>query len=236
MARHSRLKPKLMLVFLVLVTTTLALWLGLVPQRMSPFEPVDLASNDQWFLNLRLAALRRDKNLCRKTLLPPYVKSKMVFDKPIKKGCGWYNAVRLSEVGEARLSTGTTTCELAAALSMWMTHVVQPAARSNFGSDVARIDQMGTYSCRNIIGNQKWRTVRSQHAKANAIDISGFRLKNGRHIRVLSDWKKETPNGRFLRQIHRRSCRYFRVALSPNYNPAHKDHFHFDRGFFKACR
>ncbi len=236
MVRRSRLKSKLFLVFLVFSTTAAAFWMGLIPQRMSPFAPLDLAASEQWFLDPRLAVLRRDPALCREILRPPYIDARAILDKPVRNGCGWNNAVRIVEAGNAKISAGTTTCELAAAFAMWVTHVVQPAAREVFGTTVSRIEQMGTYSCRNIIGNQKWRTVRSQHATANAIDISGFRLKNGRRIRVVKDWKDVGADGHFLRTIHSRSCRFFRVALSPDYNPAHKDHFHFDRGLLKTCR
>ena len=45
------------------------------------------------------------------------------------------------------------TCEAAAALALWVEHEVQPLAVSTFGSRVAGIEDMGTYSCRNMIGN-----------------------------------------------------------------------------------
>jgi hypothetical protein len=48
---------------------------------------------------------------------------------------------------------------------------------------------MGAYSCRNMIGDSKWTNLRSQHALANAIDISGFKLADGRVITVAKDYK-----------------------------------------------
>ena len=99
-----------------------------------------------------------------------------------------------------------------------------------------RLGDMGTYDCRNIVGNPLWKGLRSQHATANAIDISGFTLADGRSISVLKDWKGEGKDAEFLHEVHRRSCRYFRVALGPNFNVAHANHFHFDRGLMWTCR
>jgi hypothetical protein len=81
---------------------------------------------------------------------------------------------------------------------------------------------------------------RSQHASANAVDISGFTLGDGRQITVAKGWNDAgSPAGdsaKFLRAIHQGACRYFRVALSPAFNSAHHDHFHLDRGPLQRCR
>ena len=44
------------------------------------------------------------------------------------------------------------------------------------------------------------------------------------------------PDGLFLARVHESACRYFRVAIGPAYNAAHRDHFHYDRGPYTACR
>jgi hypothetical protein len=117
-----------------------------------------------------------------------------------------------------------------------MRHVVQPAASQMLGSRVASVEHLGTYACRNIRGSPSFANHPSEHASANALDLSGFRLADGRRITVLGDWREDTPAGRFLRQIHAGACRYFRVAIGPEYNAAHRNHFHFDRGRWRACR
>jgi hypothetical protein len=113
---------------------------------------------------------------------------------------------------------------------------VQPLALAVFGSRVAALQDMGTYSCRNIVGNEPWAKMRRQHALANALDIGGFRLEDGRQISVAKDWKGKGPEARFLRAAHERACRYFRVAIGPDFNPAHANHLHYDRGIFKTCK
>jgi hypothetical protein len=45
-----------------------------------------------------------------------------------------------------------TSCPVAAALHLWETRVVQPAAELHFGTQVARITHSGSYSCRRTYG------------------------------------------------------------------------------------
>lgn len=234
--RRARLASKLLLSALVGITTFAAFWLGLVPQRYSPFAPIRLDVADQWFIDPRLAALRRDRDLCRAVLKAPHATASPISDKKLNDGCGWINAVRVVKLGGANLTVGRITCEMTAAMALWIDYVVQPAAERYFGTNVARVQQMGTYSCRNIIGSNSWRNVRSQHATANAIDVRGFELADGNTINVKRDWRGSSKKARFLRRIHAESCRYFRASLSPNFNAAHHDHFHFDRGLFNTCR
>jgi hypothetical protein len=117
-----------------------------------------------------------------------------------------------------------------------MDYEVPPLAQEIFGKRVTGLGDFGTYDCRNIIGNPIWKATRSQHASANALDISGFTFEDGRQISVLRDWSDKGPEGRFLHEAHRQACRYFRVALGPEFNAAHKNHFHFDRGLMWTCR
>ncbi len=185
---------------------------------------------------MRLAALKGDASLCQAVLKTPLVEASAIPDEPIINGCGWKNAVRLSNAGGTRLSADKVTCEMAAALTMWLEHEVQAAAERNFSERVTSVKHMGTYACRNIAGSKFWKGFRSQHATASAIDIESFTLSGGRAISVLRNWKGDTPEARFLHEIHSRACRYFRVAIGPDFNAAHANHFHFDRGALKSCR
>jgi len=106
------------------------------------------------------------------------------------------------------------------------------AANDILGRQVAEIITYGTYSCRNVAGTSS----RSQHATANAIDIAGFRLKDGRVVNVQDHWGERSDEGRFLRKVHRGACRLFSVTLGPDYNAAHADHFHFDMGSGDTCK
>jgi hypothetical protein len=196
---------------------------------------LDLDQSDAWFLDWRLAALRDRPDLCRRVLKPPHIVASPIEDQPPQKGCGWANAVRVVSAGGAHAGFDKITCEAAAALALWVEHGVQPLAHELLGRSVTALESMGSYACRNMAGNPLWLARRSEHASANALDVAGFRLGDGRRISVAHDWRSQGVEGRFLRAVHARACRYFRVVLGPDYNSAHHDHFHLDRGLFWSC-
>jgi hypothetical protein len=99
---------------------------------------------------------------------------------------------------------------------------------------VTRLEHFGSYSCRNVYGRTN--APLSRHATADAVDIAGFTLASGARIRVIDDWGGADRNGVFLRAVRDGACRVFDGVLSPDYNLAHRDHFHFDRGGFRVCR
>lgn len=236
MRRRGRVFARLLLLVLLAAVAVAAFWFGLVPQRLSPFSPISLKEPSHWFLDARLATLRRDAPLCNAVLSAPDAIATPIAPRPYKDGCGWENGVRVSKAGGAEVGLDPVTCEVAVAAALWVQHEVQPVAQEIFGQRVTKIRDMGTYDCRNIIGRKVWQDMRSQHATANAWDIAGFTLEDGRYISVLRDWRGSEREARFLHEVHARACRYFRVALSPNFNAAHKDHFHFDRGPLWTCR
>ena len=113
---------------------------------------------------------------------------------------------------------------------------VQAAAREILNTRVVAVQSLGAYSCRNIIGSHLHKDWRSELATANAIDIAGFTLADGRTISVRSQWQGDTSEARFLKSVHAHACRYFHVDLGPDYNQAYRDHFHLDRGPLLRCR
>lgn len=236
MRRPRRVFSRLLLLTLIAFTGTAAIWFGAIPQRLSPFSPISLEEPPGWFLDAKLAVLRRDPALCKAVLKTPHIDAVTIPDNPMKKGCGWTNSVKFSTAGGAKIGVDPLTCEMAVAVTLWMEHEVQPLALSTFGQRVTGLGDMGTYDCRNIVGNPLWKDMRSQHATANAIDISGFTLADGRQLSVLKDWNGKGAASQFLHDVHNRACRYFRVTLGPDFNAAHKNHFHFDRGIFWRCK
>ncbi|MEZ5817665.1 MAG: extensin family protein [Hyphomicrobiaceae bacterium] len=225
----------LAVVALLAAASVVGLEIGRLP-RISDVWPLDLEQPGGWLLDRQLADLRNDPGLCRSTLRPAVIEATPLPDNPPHGGCGWLVAVDVASVAEARLAARPMTCELAAAIALWMRHVVQPAALSELGSRVAVVEHLGTYACRNIRGSPAFANRPSEHASANALDLAAFRLADGRRITVLGDWGKDDASGRFLSAIHAGACRYFRVAIGPAYNAAHRNHFHLDRGRWRACR
>jgi hypothetical protein len=221
---------------LTAVGVALAFRQGLVPPLLDPLPTIDLAQRETWLIDWRLAAIRHYPSMCARTLKAPHIEAHQIADSPVRNGCGWSNAVRLVSAGGVHASFDKVSCEMAVALALWLEHEVQPLALEVFGERVTAIRSFGSYSCRNVVGDGHWSHRRSEHAVANAVDIAGFILADGRQIGVRSHWKSEGAEGRFLRAAHARACPYFRAALSPDFNDAHRDHLHLDRGPFSRCR
>jgi len=146
-------------------------------------------------------------------------------------GCAIIDSVKLLDFGTPTASLGAMTCDLAATFAAWTRYAVRPAARLYLGSELVRIETFGTYACRDIRGAGGTIAGKlSEHAHANAIDVSAFVLADGRRISVIGDWTTDGPSSVFLHVIHDSACRRFRTVLSPDYNEAHHDHLHFDMG------
>jgi hypothetical protein len=139
-------------------------------------------------------------------------------------GCQAVNAVRIDNFGLPVTNLGPMTCNLASAFEAWKREVVRPAARKYLGSDLARIETSGTYSCRRVGGNGNL----SQHAYANAVDVLAFVTKDGRKVSVLRGWNGGNGESQFLRQIHADACGRFGTVLGPKYDRQHANHFHLD--------
>lgn len=147
-------------------------------------------------------------------------------DRSFGGGCTAYGAVKLLDVGVPTTNLGAMTCPLAEKFTGWVRYGVAPAARLILGSELVKVESMGTYSCRNIAGSGRL----SEHAHSNAVDVSGFVLANGRRITIQGDWNGDKQVRQFLRTIHQSACKRFRTVLSPDYNAAHYNHLHFDMG------
>ncbi len=212
-----------------------ALWLyPRIPDRWNPWADLRLDEAPNFLTRHKLARLSSDPALCRATLATSPFKFVPLEDRTTGAACGLYDAVRIErtsvEVGKAF----SLTCRSAVSLALWERHSLQSAAQRHFGQRVARIEHFGSYACRNINGRSDRR--RSQHATAEAFDIAGFVLEDGTRIRVLNDWQDADTRSAFLHEIRSDACQFFDAVLSPDYNEAHRDHFHFDRGSWRTCR
>jgi hypothetical protein len=150
-------------------------------------------------------------------------------------GCSANNSVQLLGVGLPITNVSMIRCPMARAMTAWAQGPVQRAARDAFGARVVKIETMGAYSCRNVVGGRG--TGRSEHASANAVDISAFILSDGRRVSIKQGWYGEGDERQFLRSIRDAACKgMFQTVLSPEYNAAHHDHLHFDMGRGPYCR
>lgn len=201
------------------------------PPQDLPWKPLEITQapglTTHAKLNLTAGAA------CRTVLARGGVRAAAMPDRHEDSFCATLDAVRASPTLLSPAAP-VMVCRQAAAYLIWERQVVQPLARAILGSPVARIEHYGTYACRRQYGARQGRV--SEHALADAIDISGFVLADGRRVTIVRDWKDAGPRGRFVRAVRDGACRVFDVTLSPDYNAAHRDHLHLDMGPFGACR
>ena len=124
------------------------------------------------------------------------------------------------------------TCALATAMYAFEKKIVQPQANKYFNQPVVKILHVGTYNCRPMRGST---ALLSEHAYANAVDITGFQLEDGTVVSIKRDWNDSGNAGQFLHAVAKKACGHFRKVLTPNYNALHHDHFHLDQGLMKRC-
>lgn len=223
--RHFR-AARLALAALVPLIAVIAGWQWLLnhPQH-NPWAPLDLRDPPGFATHAKFARLKNDVAECRAVL----ARSDIAFTALPPAGEGDCARPDRTRLGRYPLAPDSppVTCPVAAALEMWRQRSVAPAARDILGSELARIEHLGAFSCRRMYSSSDgpW----SEHATANAIDIAAFVLADGRRIRVLGDWQGSDREAQFLRAVRDGACDTFATVLSPDYNAAHADHFHLDQ-------
>lgn len=114
-------------------------------------------------------------------------------------------------------------CRFVAILAAWLREVVSPVADSLLGSPVDAVVTGPGHQCRQRPGGRL-----SEHAIGNAVDISQFRLVDGRSILVARLAGAEGAERVFLRAISASACGYFTTVLGPGSDPDHSGHLHID--------
>jgi hypothetical protein len=204
-----------------------------LPPQWNPWAPLDVKAPPNLLTRYKLMRLRDDPQLCDQALSSSGLRVSRQADSPDAK-CPLTDALRVQGGDVALSSSFLASCRLAVSFALFEHHALQPAAQAVYGQAVSRVDHLGSFACRNVYSRENGRL--SQHASANALDIAGFRLADGRTISVLRDWPKDSQDARFLRQVRDGACDTFSVVLSPDYNAAHRNHFHVDVGSWWLCR
>lgn len=234
-SRRTRL-----LLFVTLIVVILA-HLYAPPQHV-PWKPLDMEADIGLATGskITLVSLAPSAVCLRKLEAAKHLEFSRAEPKREQKKCGWKIATTMTEASDVSFKPRdvTSQCSVMLASYIWLRDV-DKAAEKYLGSGLQSIHHAGTYSCRRQRGNNSgaW----SEHAFANAWDVTGFQLDDGRVVSVLRDWEKgKTDDSKkratFLRKARKSACRVFRVVLSPDYNAAHKDHFHLDQGPSLSCR
>jgi hypothetical protein len=182
---------------------------------------------------VELAKLSGNSELCHMTLAQSDLLVQAVDDRPTSGGCGYRQAVAVAGGGADLNRPFVASCPLAAAYAIFAEEVVQPAALEHFEQPVVRLDHYGSYACRNRNGARGGQ--RSEHARANALDLAAFVLADGRRVTVKDDWSGGGAEEDFLHDVHRGACSVFQGVLGPEANARHHDHLHLDMGEWRFC-
>lgn len=206
------------------------------PAPSRPLPPLDLNAPSSAQVQQQLYALRANPAQCQSLL-------KQAQDLVVEPLKDWQDAPTCTVSNSSRMLSALAlpdrklplTCPMIAGYHLWVRESVLPLARKYFGQDIKTVETFGSYACRNRNGQTN--APVSEHASANALDVAGFLLADGRRIRVHRDWNSGDGTVRaFLRETHRSACRYFSIVLGPDADAYHKDHFHFDMGPWRKCQ
>lgn len=176
------------------------------------------------------------------TACPALLSGKVIVEMlpPIAEGiCGERSPLSITGVRvnghEVPFSSPVTTnCQMAGALADWVGEV-DAYAKVAMESPVAELTTGTSMMCRNRNGGDE--RFMSEHGFANALDVVGFTLEDGKAINVKASWNPATTaEGKLLRQAHGAACARFTTVLGPEANAEHADHLHVDLGCHgKTC-
>lgn len=143
--------------------------------------------------------------------------------------CGTEHPFEMAAADDGRVAlepVALLRCPMIPQVDHWIRNTVVPASLTSFGQPVVKVKVAASYSCRpkNNVGG----ATLSEHGYANAIDISGFVLQDGRTVTVQRGWLGAPEEQRFLRLVHQGGCQNFMTVLGPDHDSHHRDHFHLD--------
>lgn len=113
-------------------------------------------------------------------------------------------------------------CAMAEAIARFTADIVQPAARTILGRELAGISHASAYVCRPRHSGIKL----SEHAFGNALDIASFTFRDGSSVEVGPEPGEK--QGKFLDHIRKAACGPFKTVLGPGSDPDHETHLHLD--------
>lgn len=227
------MKGKTLLTVLIIVAVATAGYRWL-PSYYNPFMPLTLDDPPGLITQYKLRRLTPEAcaSLLSQANQRDFIRTQPVADSG--GACPLNNVVRVRDFGPVGLNSSfLASCPLALGSALFISQQARPLTKRYTGSDLARIDHLGSFACRNIYHRPDAR--RSEHATAEALDIAAFRLANGERVTVLNGWKAATTQP-WLKAMLAASCGYYGNGLGPEYNAAHANHFHLGMRGFGLCR
>ena len=154
-------------------------------------------------------------------------------------GCGGEDLVRLEAIvlpNRKRVPLqppATLRCTMATAIADWVRTDIVPLS-AGLGSEPAALDNFDSYECRGF--NRVAGAHLSEHGHANALDVRGFRLADGRSIGLTDRNVASELRESVLHSV----CARFMTVLGPGSDWYHEDHIHLDlmerRNNYKICQ
>ena len=223
---------KLLTVCVIVAAATVGYrWL---PSYYNPFTPLTLDDPPGKITQYKLRRLTPEA--CG-ALLSQANQRKLIRTQPVADSagaCPLANVVRVRDFGTVSLSSSfLASCPLALSSALFVSQQARPLTKTLMGRELTRIDHLGSFACRNIYHRADAR--RSEHASAEALDISAFRLAGGERVTVLKGWTSAKTQP-WLQALLAASCGYYGNGLGPDYNAAHANHFHLGMRGFGLCR
>ncbi|MGX5011794.1 extensin-like domain-containing protein [Enterobacter asburiae] len=227
------MKGKTLLIVFILgaIATAGYRWL---PSYYNPFTPLTLDDPPGRITQYKLRRLTPEacSSLLAQANQRNLIRTQAVADSGGE--CPLSNVVRVRDFGPVSLNGSfLASCPLALSSALFVSQQARPLTKRFTGSELTRIEHLGSFACRNIYHRPDAR--RSEHATAEALDIAAFRLANGEHVTVLKGWKSAKTQP-WLKALLAASCGYYGNGLGPEYNAAHASHFHLGMRGFGLCR
>lgn len=220
------------------VTALAALWIyERLPAQYNPFAPLSIDDPPTLVTRYKLRQMASHPQTCLALLEQAAERQQLRF-RPVANvagPCPLTDVVRVQSFGDVALSSSfLASCPLALSATMFIHQRAVPLARTTLGSGLTRINHLGSYACRNIYNRKDARL--SEHATADALDISGFGFAGGQQVSVLKGWKAEGKGPQYLHDVFAAGCPFFGNSLGPDYNAAHANHFHLGMRGYGLCR
>ncbi|MEG6356759.1 extensin family protein [Enterobacter bugandensis] len=227
------MKGKTLLTIFILGAIAMAGYRWL-PSYYNPFTPLNLDDPPGRITQYKLRHLTPEA--CA-SLLAQANQKKLIRTQAVADSggeCPLNNVVRVRDFGPVSLNGSfLASCPLALSSALFVSQQARTLTKRFTGSELTRIEHLGSFACRNIYHRPDAR--RSEHATAEALDIAAFRLANGERVTVLNGWKSARTQP-WLKALLAASCGYYGNGLGPEYNAAHASHFHLGMRGFGLCR
>jgi hypothetical protein len=155
-----------------------------------------------------------------------------------EEGCGARSPLSVTGVlANGRMvpfsAPATLDCQMASTLPDWA-ETVDGYLMAREDTRLTEITVGTSYACRPR-NNAQGADI-SEHGFANALDVAGFVLEDGRSVSVEEGWMPPgSAEGRLLRLAHDAACARFTTVLGPEANAQHEDHLHLDLGCHGAA-